>query len=920
MKLAAGNHGETAERRVRYPAYLDADAVLRDGSTLHIRPVVPEDRAALAAFLAGLSDESRIFRFFSPVRELDWAARRFTDVDYVNRHGLLALRGDPEVIVGHGLYMRTGPDRAEVAFAVADELQGHGLGTILLGLLADEADRAGISIFYAEVLPENQKVLGVFRDSGFPARSRTVDGVIEIEMPTSLTPAALDEFEERSKQAAVAALRHFFEPEAIAVIGASSKRGSIGGDLFANLLLSGFPGPVYPVSPHPVVQSVLAYPEVSKVPGPVDLAIIAVPAPEVVDVARQCAEKGVRALVVISAGFAEAGPEGRARQDELVAVCRAAGMRLIGPNCMGILSTSRERPLNATFAPNVPPVGGVGFMSQSGALGLAVIDHAAEIGLGISTFVSVGNKADISGNDLLDFWEEDAHTNLVMLYLESFGNPRRFSRIARRVARRKPILAVKSGRSPAGTRATSSHTGALLAASDVTVDALFRQAGVIRAESLGDLFDVASLLVNAPLPAGRRVGILTNAGGLGILCADACAAGGLEVPVLRSATTGRLSEFLPPAASLANPVDLLASATSEQYARAIAVLGESRDVDSLVVIFIPPLAEHAGEVVTAIKQAADRIRGQKPVLLVVMHRESRLLAGQKLPSFTFPEDAARALAMVQDWVDWRRRQQEDPEGAVVEPDGLRRPDARRIIARALGAGGGWLSFSDASALLACYGIELAASAEARTVAEVSAAARRLGPGPFVLKGLAPELVHKTEAGAVALGLTGPRAVRREAEAMADRLAAAGKPVESFLVQAMVEQGVEMIVGVVQDPVFGPVLACGAGGTAVELVKDIQVRLTPLTRSEARGIIEALKTYPLLRGYRGRPPANVEALIDLLLRVSAMVEAHQEIAEMDLNPVICGPSAAPVVDVRIRIADIAPPPAEGARRRPQSNAR
>jgi acetyl coenzyme A synthetase (ADP forming)-like protein len=908
--VAADNRSKAAGRRVRFPSYLDADAVLRDGSTVHIRPVVPEDREALAAFLAGLSDESRIFRFFSPVRDLGWAARSFTDVDYLNRHGLLALRGDPEGIVGHGLYMRTDPDRAEVAFAIADELQGHGLGTILLGLLADEAYRAGISLFYAEVLPENQRMLGVFRDSGFPVHSRAVNGVVEIELPTSLTPAALDEFEERSKQAAVAALQRFFEPEAIAVVGATSKRGSIGGEVFANLLRSGFPGPVYPVSPHPVVQSVLAYPDVGKIPGPVDLAIIVVPAAEVVEVARQCAEKGVRALVVISAGFAEAGSAGRARQDELVAVCRAAGIRLIGPNCMGILTTSPQRPMNATFAPNAPPEGGVGFMSQSGAIGLAVIDHAAEIGLGISAFVSVGNKADISGNDLLDFWEEDPSTNLVMLYLESFGNPRRFSRIARRVARRKPILAVKSGRSPAGTRASSSHTGALLAASDVTVDALFRQAGVIRAESLGELFDVASLLVNAPLPAGRRVGIVTNAGGLGILCADACEAGGLEVPVLGQSTTAQLAEFLPSEASLTNPMDILASATSEQYARAIAVLGESPEVDSVIVIFIPPLAERADEVVAAIGRAAAGIRQKKPVLLVVMHRESRLQAGQKLPSFTFPEDAARALALVQDWVDWRRR----PGEEAVEPAGLRQPDARRIIARALTSGGGWLSFGDAADLLAAYGVELAPWAEAKTVAETAAAAGRLGPSSLVLKAIGPELNHKSDLGAVVLGLKGPGAVRREAAAMAERLASGGKPVESFLVQKMVEEGVEMIVGVVQDPVFGPVLACGAGGAAVELVKDIQVRLTPLTPSEALGMVEALKTYPLLRGYRGRPQADVEALIDLLVRVSAMVEAHQEIAEMDLNPVICGPSGAPVVDVRIRIADIAPRPAEGARRR------
>ncbi len=894
----------------RFPSHLDVDAVLRDGSTVHIRPVVPDDREALGKFLQGLSAESRTFRFFSPVRELDWAARTFTELDYVDRHGLLALRGEPEVIVGHGLYMRSSPDRAEVAFAVADGLQGHGLGTILLGHLAEEAHRAGIPLFYAEVMPENQRMLTVFRDSGFPARSRVAGGVVEIELPTSLSHRALEAFESRERQAAVASLRRFFDAGSIAVVGASSRRGSIGGEVFANLLRSGFPGPVYPVSPHPVVQSVLAYPDVGSIPGPVELVVIAVPAREVVQVARACAERAVGALVVISAGFGEAGPEGRAMQEELVGVCRASGMRLIGPNCMGILRTLPNHPLNATFAPNVPPPGGAGFMSQSGALGLAVIDHAADIGLGISTFVSVGNKADISGNDLLEYWEEDPETSLVMLYLESFGNPRRFSRIARRVARRKPILAVKSGRSPAGTRATSSHTGALLAASDVTVDALFRQAGVIRAESLGELFDAASLLTNAPLPRGRRVGIVSNAGGLGILCADACEAGGLEVPALEPATTARLAEFLPPAASLSNPVDMIASATSEQYAQAIATLAASPEVDALIVIFIPPLAEKAGEVVAAIDSAATAGRTQKPVLLVMMDRESRLQVGPRLPSFSFPENAARALAMVQGWAEWRQR----PVEETLEPEGLRRAEARKVIAQSLAGGGGWLSFGDAAAILAAYGIELPPWREAATVSEAAAAARRLGPGPVALKATGSQLLHKSDAGAVALGLHGDRAIRKEAAAMWQRLEAAGTPPERFLVQRMVDAGVEMIVGVAQDPVFGPVLACGAGGAAVELLKDVEVRLTPLGRGEARGMIESLKTFPLLAGYRGRPRADVEALTDLLVRVAAMVEAHQQIAEMDLNPVICGPAGATVVDARIRIADIQPRPPEGARRR------
>lgn len=895
----------------RFPTHLDVDAVLRDGSTVHIRPVRPDDRGALAGFLEALSEQSRTFRFFSPVRDLAWAARSFTDVDYHDRHGLLALRGDPEQIVGHGLYSRLDADRAEVAFAVADELQGMGLGTILLGHLAEEAHRAGISLFYAEVMPENQRMLAVFRDSGFPVRSRAGNGVIEVELPTSLTPKGLEAFERRARQAAVAAIRRFLSPRSIAVIGASSKRGSIGGEVFRNLLLSGFPGPVYPVSPHPVVQSVTAHRDVRDIAGPVDLAAIVVPAAEVVEVARACAQKGVGALVVISAGFAEAGPEGRARQQQLVEVCRSAGMRLIGPNCMGILSTDPAQPLNATFAPNAPPSGGVGFMSQSGALGLAVIDHAAEIGLGISTFVSVGNKADISGNDLLEFWEEDPRTELVMLYLESFGNPRRFGRIARRVSRQKPILAVKSGRSPAGTRATSSHTGALLAASDVTVDALFRQAGVIRAESLGELFDVASLLVNSPLPAGRRVGILTNAGGLGILCADACEAGGLQVPALSAATTSRLAEFLPPAASLVNPVDMIASATADQYERAIDVLAETDEIDALIVIFIPPLAARAEAVMEAIRRASERALRARPVLLVVMDRSLRAGGGRPVgPRFTFPEDAARALARVAEWADWRSAPVEQP----AEPEGLRRADARAIIARSLMGGGGWLSFPEAAALLSAYGIPLAPWEEVRGPDQAVGAARRLGT-PVALKAMGPQLLHKSDVGAVALGLSGPRAVRRAAEEMTVRLAAQGRPAETLLVQAMVADGVEMIVGVVQDPVFGPVLACGAGGTAVELVKDLEVRLTPLTPGDAGQMIRSLKTFPLLDGYRGRPKADVASLHDLLLRVSAMVEAHQEIAEMDLNPVMVTPSGALAVDVRIRIADIQPRPPEAAKPRP-----
>lgn len=670
-------------QQTRPQALEDVDVVLRDGSTVRVRAAVPDDRVALQRFLEGLSEESRIFRFFTAVKDLSWAAKRFVEVDHHDQHSLVTLRGEAEEIVGHGSYALEQPGQAEVALAVADSIQGMGLGTILLGHLAAAASAAGITTFTAEVLPENHRMLTVFRQSGFPVSVRSSSGVMRVTFPTQLTDEARERFERREQISAVAALKRFFEPRSIAVVGASRRRGSIGGETFHNLLDSGFPGPVYPVSPHPVVQSVSAYPDVRQIEGPVDLAVIVIPADEVIEAARACAEKGVAALVVISSGFAEAGPAGRGRQAALLEICRRAGMRLIGPNCMGILSTAPGFSLNATFAPAAPPRGRIGFMSQSGALGLAVIDHARRVGLGLSTFVSVGNKADISGNDLLEYWESDPETDLVLLYLESFGNPRRFSRVARRVGRAKPILAVKSGRSVAGARATSSHTGALLAASDATVDALFTQSGVIRADTLGELFDVATLLANRPPPAGRRVGIVTNAGGLGIMCADACGAQDLAVPELSAATRAALAGFLPPASSTANPIDMIASASPDDYERTIRIVAGSAEVDALIVIFIPPLATPPSEIAKAVGSSAASLGERMPVLGVFMGGDASHPGanGSRAPVYTFPEDAARALARAAKWSEWRSRPEEPPWRAAD----AHQDEARALIA-AWGAG------------------------------------------------------------------------------------------------------------------------------------------------------------------------------------------------------------------------------------------
>ena len=884
---------------VTYPVHREADVVLRNGSTVRVRPVRAEDHDGLVVFLRGLSSDSIFFRFFSGSVDLEKAARWAVDVDYRNRYGLVATSGPEASIVGHGTYQSTGDGRAEIAFAVSDSLQGQGLGTILLAHLAEAATENNIGTFYAEVLPANHRMVEVFRESGFPVEIRSEPGLIVVELPASLSPEAIERFEMREQTAAVAAMRSFFAPRSVAVIGASRRRGTIGGEVFHNLISTGFNGPVYPVNPSsPVVQSVSAYKSVIDCPGPVDQAVIVVPAVHVLDAARECAAKGVKTLVIISAGFSETGEEGLRRQRALMAVCREAGMRVIGPNCMGIINTAPDVRLNATFAPDFPPAGRVGFLSQSGALGLSVIDYAKQLGLGISTFASAGNKADISGNDLMNYWESDEDTDLILLYLESFGNPRKFARIARRIGKKKPIVVVKSGRSAAGARATSSHTGALIAASDVTVDALFQQAGVIRTATLEGLFDVASLLANQPPPKGRKVGILTNAGGPGILCADACEASGLEVAELSEGAVNELKSFLPAEAAVVNPVDMIASATPEDYRRSIDVLAKSGEVDAIIVIFIPPLVTRAEDAARAIRAAVRDINGELPVLAVFMSARGvppELREGDVgIPSYAFPEDAALALARVVDYGVWRS----EPEGAVMEFGREHREEAASVIARSLADGPGWLSPEAVATLLDCYEVPVAHQ-KLVGVDEVGRVAEAMG-GPVALKAVAPGLIHKTEAGGVRLGVSGGDEATKVAAQMAEGVRAAGHELEAVLVQRMVPQGVEMLVGVVNDKSFGPVIACGAGGTTVELLKDVQVRITPLTDKDVHDMVRGLSVFPLLEGYRGGARSDIPALERILMKISALVESHPEIVEMDCNPVVVLPEGAVVVDARIRV--------------------
>jgi acetate---CoA ligase (ADP-forming) len=892
-----------------FPEHLASDVVLRDGSTVRIRPARPSDETRVEDYLIGLSPETRRLRFWSQAIDVRGLARSIVDLDYVNHLTLLVLQGGDEGrMIGGAQYIREdGSGRAEVSFSVTDDFQGRGIGSILIGQLAQEAARNGITIFVAEVLPENHQMINVFRKSGFNVSIRATPGSIDVEFPVVLTPEAVEHFRERETEAAVNAMHTFLAPDSVAVIGASRDSSTIGGQLFHNLLTTEFHGPVYPVNPKsPVVHGVVAYPSIAEVPGDVDVAFIVVPAALVPEVTRGCGEKGVRGLVIISSGFSEVGGEGPARQQELIDLCRAYGMRIIGPNCMGIVNTNVEVRLNGTFATVYPPAGNVGFLSQSGALGLAVMQYATELGLGLSTFVSIGNKADISGNDLVAYWDQDPNTDVILLYLESFGDPRRFARLAREVGRRKPIVAVKSGRSAAGARAAASHTGALLAASDITVDALFRQAGVIRTDTLEEMFDVATILANQLPPKGDRIAIVTNAGGLGILCADTCEANGLRVSELSEPTTAELRSFLPPEASVGNPVDMIASASGEDYRRAIVTVANDPGVDAMIVIYIPPQATKAAEIGRAITDAIGAVGGRIPVATTWMSTkglpEQLHEAGTRIPSFAFPEQAAIAMAHACHYGRWRAR----PEGEIPRFHDVRSDEAFAIIADALGRGdGGWLTAEELERLFDCYGIRTARSERATTPEQAGEAAARLGRR-VALKAFGPDVVHKTEVGAVRLGLEGASATTEAARAMGARIAAEGLTLDGFVVQEMIEEeAVEMLVGVAHDPLFGPVVACSAGGTAVELVHDVAVRVTPITDQDADEMVRSLRTFPLLEGFRGSPTVDVSALEDVILRVGAMVDNHHAIAEMDCNPVMVLSRGALVVDARVRVETVAP---------------
>lgn len=876
------------------------DVVLSDGSTARVRPLGPDDVKAVPELHSRLSAESVRLRYFGPHPELseDELTRLFAEGGQQHL-ALVAERG--ERLVGLAQYDRLpGSDVAEVAFVVDDSHQGLGIGTLLLEYLASEGRRFGLKRFRAEVLLENNQMTKVFRDAGFTESSKLEAGEMTVLMDISPTRDALAALYERDRLAAARSVQRLLEPGSVAVIGASRTPGTVGHELVRNLVNGGFQGPVYPVNPSAThVASLPCFPNVEAIPGPVDMAIIAVPARGVPEVVEACGRKGAGSLVVVSSHFAEDGMLDLER--EVARLAHLYGMRMVGPNCFGVLNTAARISMNATFAKDTPTAGNLGFASQSGGLGIALLADAKRRGIGLSSFVSMGNKADVSGNDLLSWWSENDATEVGLLYLESFGNPRKFARLARQLSRKKPLIAVKGGRSAVGRRAASSHTAAL-ASSTEAVNALFHQTGVIGVDTIEDMFDVAQVVGAQPLGQGLKVGVLSNVGGPGVQAVDACDANGLQVPEFSKDLQQKIAELCPRNGGTSNPIDLGAEANAPMYESVLELLLESGQVDAVVVNFTPPLVnrrtdEVAAAIVAAVGKAAEA--GQaRPVVASLLGAEEVgreiLRSGRyPVPSFTYPETAVRALAHGLRYSVWRQR----PAGTAPVLDGVDVNQARRRLPQAEDGGlaAGWVGGAAAMDVLAAFGVPVARTVEASSAEVAGKLADELA-GPVALKVLGP--LHKSEGGGVRLGLTGREEVAAAYEAMKGDF---GDEMTGALLQPMAPAGgVEVIVGALQDPSFGPLVVFGLGGVAVEVLGDHVTRLAPLTDLDAEEMVDGLRGSALLRGYRGRPGVDVKALVQVLHRVSRLAEDLPEVVELDCNPVICGPDGAVVVDARLRV--------------------
>ncbi|MHA6799069.1 bifunctional acetate--CoA ligase family protein/GNAT family N-acetyltransferase [Bounagaea algeriensis] len=879
-----------------YPRRWEADVVLSDGGTVHLRPIIPADADRIVALHGKLSERTRYYRYFGPYprmprRDVD----RFTLVDYNRRVALVVVLGDEIVAVGRYDQLEQ-EHSAEVAFVVRDDHQGRGIGSILLEHLAAAARESGLRRFVAEVLAENSGMVRVFRDAGYQISRAIEEGVVRLEFDIDPTEESVAVAREREQAAEARSVHNMLHPRSVAVIGASAEPDKIGHAVLSNLLMAEFTGPVYPVHPeHRAVSGVRAYASVLDVPDDVDLAVIVIPAAGVTEVLDACLAKGVKALVILSAGFGERGAEGREVEREMVRAARVHGMRVVGPNALGVVNTAPSQRLNASLAPRLPGRGRTGFFCQSGALGVAILDAATERGLGVSTFVSAGNRADVSGNDLLQYWQTDPDTDVVLLYLESFGNPRKFARLARRLARSKPVVAVKSGRNAvrAGLAATSARID------EPGVQALFEHSGVIRVETLPEMFDVALLLEHQPLPRSDRVAVVGNSSALGMLAADMVRAQDLRLA--------------------SEPVDVGAAAGPEEFAGAVREAALREDVDALVVVFSPPVAVPGAEYARALRRVLDDTGalGAKPVVttflagegvpdeLAVPGSEGTFGRGS-VPSYPSPERAVAALARVNRYAQWRAK----PQGHFVRPSGTDRARARELVEQWVRAADGaphQLGDERVVELLDCYGIRVVPFRRVGSAEAAVAAAEELG-FPVAVKAARGGGRHRSDLVGVRLDVSDPEVVRRAyAEVQGD---SAG---EEVYVQRMAERATSCVVGLSDDPSFGALVSFGLSGVASELLGDTAYRAVPLSDQDVSELLRAPRAAPLLTGYHGAAPADADALEDLVNRVATLAEDLPEVRELVLQPVLASSAGVDVLGARAGLAASAAKPDSGPRR-------
>jgi acyl-CoA synthetase (NDP forming)/GNAT superfamily N-acetyltransferase len=868
---------ETSSPGPGYPPYWEADVVLSDGGTAHVRPIRPDDAERLVTFFHRWSAETIYRRFFTVRSELTPSEiERFVNVDHHDRVAIVAELGGEMVALARYDRLPDG-DEAEVAFVVEDAHQGRGLGSVLLEHLAAAARERGIGSFLAEVLPGNRQMVGVFTDAGYVARREYGDGVVRLSFPIGVTELSESVMRSREHRAEARSVERLLVPRSVAVIGASREPGSIGRRLLDNLLIGDFAGEVYAVNAAGgEIGGRTAYRSVSEVPGEVDLALVATPAATVLEVVEDCARKGVKGLVIVSSGFAETGEEGLALQRQVVATARANGMRVVGPNCLGVINTDPEIRLNATLAPASPGRGRVGFFCHAGALGIAILEQVEARGLGLSTFVSAGNRADVSGNDMLQLWQEDPATDVVLLYLESFGNPRKFGRIARRVGRRKPVVAVKGARSLSGPPAWLAGSG--VRSNDTAVDELFRQSGVIRVETLTALFDTAVLLAHQPLPAGRHVAVVGNSAALALLAADACLASGLEVTV---------------------SVDVGAEGTAGEFRTALGAVMARPDVDAVVTVFVPGLTQPEPDLAGVLAEVT--FDATKPVVST-FYGFLGVAAPGSVPSYRSPEAGVQALARAVEYAEWRAR----PAGHVPDLD-VDDATAHGVLDEALRDEplGGTLDTDRTRRLLSAYGIEVLPTLPAHTADEAVTAAEVLGY-PVAVKSTSPRLRHRTDIGSVHLDLhdAGSVAAAYEAVAMLGERTVGVQPMAA---------GVATVVGLSDDVSFGPLVSFGLAGVATDLLGDVGYRSLPMTDVDAAGLVRSVRAAPLLFGHRGDDPVDVDALERLLLRLALLADRHHEVVGVELNPVLVATHGISVLSAIVQVAPSAPSWDDEARR-------